>query len=130
MKPHYTSFGKRDLEKFAQKKKKDDQKESEHEADEPKPDQAASAVLTGPFAVINPIQTCVGPIGEFQLDPDNFPRHPSVVLFGQRRTGKTFTLRHIMAACFSDIPFGIVLTRTSMNGFWQRKCFLPRTDIF
>jgi len=72
------------------------------------------------FAVVNPIPSIFGPVGEFVMKPESFPMHPSVVDFGKRRTGKSFTFRWILYNCFRDIPFGVVLTNTSFNGFWQK----------
>ena len=69
---------------------------------------AEANALGGAFTVVDPIPSCVGPIGRFQATRDNFPLHPAVVLFGKRRTGKSYTLRDIMYHCFRDIPFGIV----------------------
>ncbi len=71
------------------------------------------------FAIINPIPTIVGDIGEFQLIPGIFPVHAAVALFGKRRTGKSYTLRWWMYNCFRHIPFGCVFTNTTINGFWQ-----------
>lgn len=80
---------------------------------------AEAEALGGVFSLIDPIPTVVGPIGRFPAVPEAFPLHPAIVAFGKRRTGKTFTTRDIFYHCFQDIPFGIVLTRTKMNGFWQ-----------
>ena len=88
--------------------------------EQPNPENVAEANALGEvFAIVNPIPSCVGPIGQFQVNIDHFPLHPAVCLFGKRRTGKTFTLRDFMAKAFKDIPFGIVLTQTHQNGFWQ-----------
>lgn len=103
----------------AQPKNKEDDKEMEEEHAE---------LLQGPFAVVEPIDTVVGPIGKFIMEPDNFPTNPSVILFGKRRTGKTFTLRDIMYHCFRDIPFGICMSGTSYNGFWQE--YMPSSLVF
>lgn len=103
---------------------KKDEKEDEHDA---APEQQTE-LLDGPFAIVDPIDTIVGPIGKFIMEPENFPMHPSVILFGKRRTGKTFTLRDIMYHCFRDIPFGICMTGTSYNGFWQE--YIPATLVF
>jgi hypothetical protein len=87
-----------------------------------------SEPLEGAFALVEPIPTCVGPIGKFVAEPDMMPLCPSIVAFGKRRTGKSFTFRDIMYHCFRDLPFGIVLTRTKMNGFWQR--YVPPRFVF
>lgn len=81
---------------------------------------AEAQALGGGFALYDPIETCVGPIGRFLAEPENFPLHPAVALFGQRRTGKSYTLRYLMFKCFRDYPFGMVLTRTKMSGFWDQ----------
>lgn len=84
--------------------------------------------LEGAYALIEPIDTCVGPVGKFNAIPDSMPLSPSIVAFGKRRTGKSYTFRDIMYRCFRKIPFGIVLTRTKMNGFWQR--YVPPHFVF
>lgn len=76
-------------------------------------------VLTGAFAMVEPIQTVVGPVGKFLMQPENFPLHPSVIFYGKRRTGKSFTARDMLAKCFRHIPFGICCSGTAYNGFWQ-----------
>jgi len=58
------------------------------------------------YKIVNPIATSAGPIGQFIPTPDAMPNHPSIVLFGKRRTGKSFSLRSIMYHCFRDVPFG------------------------
>lgn len=79
--------------------------ETDESAEEKIPNQPRQ--LSGDvWAMQNPIQTCVGPIGEFILTPESFPKHPSVCLFGKRRTGKSFSLRWIMFNCFRHVPFG------------------------
>ena len=85
-------------------------------------------VEDGIYPIINPVQTMLGPIGEFIVEPENFPVHCSMGLFGKRRTGKSFSLRWIMYNAFKDTPFGIVLTRTDLNGFWQ--AYIPSKYVF
>jgi hypothetical protein len=93
------------------------EKEEKQKEDRPKP--------TGQyFDIINPVNTVVGPIGEFQVLEENFPIHAAVALFGKRRTGKSYTLRWWMFKCFRKIPFGCVFTNTSINGFWQVGYFI------
>ena len=58
------------------------------------------------YEIVDPIQTSAGLIGQFIPTPDAMPNHPSIVLFGKRRTGKSFSLRSIMFNCFRDVPFG------------------------
>jgi hypothetical protein len=65
------------------------------------------------FLVQNPIATPLGPVGEFLRQPDALPMFPAVVLFGQRRTGKSYSLRELMYLCFRHFPFGIVLSDTA-----------------
>jgi len=81
---------------------------------------AEIVALGGLYSLVDEIDTIVGPIGRFPMVTENFPLHPSLCLFGQRRTGKTYTLRYIMYHCFRHIPFGIVLSQTTENGFWQK----------
>lgn len=73
-------------------------------------DEDGDEMLSGAFALINPINTICGPIGEFQMEPQNFPRHPSVLFYGKRRTGKSFSCRDMLYKCFADYPFGICCT--------------------
>lgn len=90
--------------------------------------QSKGEMLTGPFAIINPIPSIVGPLGEFQCIPENFPLHPAIVGFGKRRTGKSYTFRDVLFKAFRDIPFGICMTGTSYNGFWQK--YIPSKFVF
>jgi hypothetical protein len=62
------------------------------------------------------------------MTSENFPKHPSLCLFGKRRTGKTFSLRWIMYNCFRHIPFGICCSQTAMNGFWQT--YIPSQYVY
>jgi len=39
--------------------------------------------------------------------------------FGKRRTGKSTTITNIAYHCFSDIPFGIVMSDTAYAGYWE-----------
>lgn len=82
----------------------------------------------GVYQPVEPIQTCIGPIGKFVLQPGVFPRHASMGFFGKRRTGKSFSLRWIMYNCFRHIPFGVCFTNTSINGFWQT--YIPPFLVF
>lgn len=123
-KPASAAVKKRFLKGGASSWKKGEPKE---EDDGPKPEQQGE-LLEGAFEMIEPIDTIVGPIGKFKMEPENFPMHPSVILFGKRRTGKTFTLREIMFKCFKDIPFGICMSGTSYNGFWQE--YIPAALVF
>lgn len=87
---------------------------------------AEANALGGVYAIQDPIDTIVGPIGRFQAVPEALPLHPAMVGFGKRRTGKTFTFRDIFYNCLRDKPFGIVVTRTKMNGFWQVSLFTSK----
>ena len=81
-------------------KKEDDDKKAQ------KPNVKGQSSIPPMFRPQNPIQTIVGPVGEFIALPEYFPEHPSMVVFGKRRTGKTFFLRWLMSKAFRDIPFG------------------------
>lgn len=53
---------------------------------------------------------------------DNLPSHPTIVAFGQRRTGKSTSFDNLLFHCFCDhLKFGIVMTETKRNGFWQER---------
>lgn len=80
-------------------------KEDDREKDQ-KPVVKGQSSIPPMFRPQNPIQTIVGPVGEFIASPEYFPEHPSMVVFGKRRTGKTFFLRWLMSKAFRDIPFG------------------------
>lgn len=82
----------------------------------------------GPFAIIDPIQTRLGPIGKWIPDLEHLPKSPSIVAFGKRRTGKSFSCRWILYNCFRHIPFGIVCSHTSFDGFWQQ--YVPEKFVF
>ena len=84
--------------------------------------------LTGAFAMVDPIQTPIGPIGQWILSPENLPLHPSILIYGKRRTGKSYTARWILFNCFRDYDFGIVCTGTYYNGFWQK--YVPGFLVF
>ncbi len=61
--------------------------------EQPNPENEAEANALGEvFAIVNPIPSCVGPIGQFQVNIDHFPLHPAVCLFGKRRTGKSLPM--------------------------------------
>lgn len=127
MKP-YSATNKEKNAKFKEKafRKKE---ESSEEASSEEIEMATDVTqLEGPFAVVDPIDTCIGPIGRFQLVEESFPTHPSVVLFGKRRTGKSFSLRDMLFHCFRDVPFGVVLTRTRQSGFWQQ--YFPSKFVY
>ena len=121
-KPKYSKVEKKDHEKFFQRPKDID----------PKADLAENLAeverLGGLYALDDPIETIYGPIGRFPMVPEAFPLHPSMCFFGQRRTGKTFTLDYLAEKILRDIPFGIVMTMTIENGQWQQR--VPSRFVF
>ena len=74
------------------------------EKEEEKPKE--QKLLNNFYSIENPISTCIGEIGEFDPKPEAFPNHPSVGLYGKRRTGKSYTLRCLLYNCFRHVPFG------------------------
>lgn len=89
------------------KKEKEEAEKAKATAVEPRAAAAAQPLPAHPaFQIINPIDTILGPIGQFLPLPDYLPNHPSVGLFGKRRTGKSFLLRWLMYRCFRHYPFG------------------------
>lgn len=75
-----------------------------------------------------PLQTSFGPIELFEATEDNIPLHPTIMACGKRRTGKTTSLDNLMEKTMRHIPFGIVMTATKMNGFWQTR--VPERFVF
>lgn len=75
-----------------------------------------------------PIDTSFGPIEEFEATEENIPLHPTIMACGKRRTGKTTSLDNLMEKTMRHIPFGIVMTSTKMNGFWQTR--VPERFVF
>jgi len=106
---------------FKQKKKKDEGADAEQEC---APAETPTEVLGPAFAIVEPIDTIVGPLGKFQIKEENFPWHCALGLFGKRRTGKTFSLRWLLYNAFRRCPFGVVFTNTKINGFWQVSIFI------
>lgn len=80
------------------------------------------------YQLIEPIETALGPIPRFIATPEAMPTHPSIGLFGKRRTGKSWTARDWCFNCFQDVPFGVVCTDTKQNGFWQQ--YFPERFVF
>lgn len=74
------------------------------------------------------IQTVIGPMFEYEATIENVPLHPSIVSFGKRRSGKSTSMDNWMMHCLKHLPFGIVMTRTKMNGFWQQR--VPERFVF
>lgn len=89
---------------------------------------ADSSELQGAFEIVDPIPTVIGDIGRFVPDIQHLPLHPSVIAFGKRRTGKTFTTRDLLFKCFRHIPFGVVFSGTAFSGFWQT--YVPKRFVF
>lgn len=118
-----------DKRKLLQPRKPQDSDRNDGDDKEfPKHQQQFEPILTGAFAMVNPIETCLGPIGQFILKPENFPSHPSILFYGKRRTGKSFSARWILFKCFKDYPFGICCTGTYYNQFWQQ--YIPSFLVF
>lgn len=67
------------------------------------------------------IPTMFGPLEKFEAIEENVPNHPAVLLAGKRRTGKSTTLDNFLSKTARHIPFGIVMTDTPENGFWQQR---------
>ena len=76
----------------------------------------------------NVIHTHLGPVYEFEATEENIPMHPSILAAGKRRTGKSTSLDNLMEKTMQHIPFGIVMTETKMNGFWQTR--VPERFVF
>ena len=89
---------------------------------------ADASELQGAFEIVDPIPTVIGNIGRFVPDIEHLPKHPSVIAFGKRRTGKTFTTRDLLFKCFRHIPFGVVFSGTAFSGFWQT--YVPKRFVF
>lgn len=45
---------------------------------------------------------------------------PTLTIFGARGTGKTFLARNLMYLMRKKYPFGMVMSATAYNGFWQK----------
>jgi hypothetical protein len=65
---------------------------------------------------------------EYEPLIENIPMHPSIVSFGKRRSGKSTSVDNFLFHCVQDIPYGIVITRTKSNGFWQTR--VPERLVF
>jgi hypothetical protein len=97
--------------------------ESEDSSDEEVPEISLGGEAVPPAvetALVNPIQTCMGPIGEYVAEVENCPPYPTIASFGARRSGKSTSFANYMKECFGHYAFGLVLTRTKSNGFWQQ----------
>lgn len=65
------------------------------------------------------VKTSCGTFSEFVPVPENIPDHPSIALYGQRRTGKSTSLVNWIYHLGRDVPFGLVMSNTAFSGFWQ-----------
>lgn len=54
------------------------------------------------------------------FDPSIIKHDSTVVLFGKRRTGKSFMMRDILWHKRDVYPYYLVFTMTKINGFWQK----------
>jgi len=107
---------------------KRDEKAEFLKIDKPRKKKQKDSPDSDPFAIVDPIDTCVGPIGRWIPDIEHLPKSPSIVFFGKRRTGKSFSGRWILYNCFRHIPFGCVFSHTSFDGFWQQ--YVPPKFVF
>lgn len=53
------------------------------------------------------------------LDPDCIPDDAFIAVFGKRRTGKSFLIRHLLYLKRHRFRHGLVITKTKHNGYWQ-----------
>lgn len=107
-------------EKLPPKEKEEERgdESSSEESDEADCDAEKTEVVENEGTVV---QTVVGPISEFQAIEENIPNHPAILFAGKRRTGKSTTCDNLMEKTMQHIPFGIVMSETTMNGFWQKR---------
>lgn len=107
-------------------------KEEEHSSSSEEEEDAHPVTdsKTGPSKELrnNPVNTIVGPVFEYIADPENVPLHPSIVSFGKRRSGKSTSMDNWFFHCIQDVPFGLCITRTKGNGFWQTR--IPERFVF
>lgn len=78
--------------------------------------------------MVGGVKTPIGPLFEYQPILENVPQHPSIVSYGKRRSGKSTSMDNWLFHCLQHLPFGIVMTRTKMNGFWQQR--VPDRFVF
>lgn len=107
--------------------KEDEPLDESDESDEEQQQQQRRPAAPKPSAS-GELPTVCGPIGIFEAIPENIPLHPSILAAGKRRTGKSTSLDNLMIRTMQHIPFGIVMTETSVNGFWQRR--VPPRFVF
>jgi len=101
-------------------KAEDDETPAEYRMRNP-PIAAEGPVVNSAADTSSAIATICGPIDEFQATEENIPRHPAILAAGKRRTGKSTSLDNLMEKTMQHIPFGMVMTETSYNGFWQKR---------
>lgn len=53
---------------------------------------------------------------------------PTIISFGKRRSGKSWITRHCLSLLRDRYPFGLVMSGTAHNGFWQHH--VPDTYIY
>jgi hypothetical protein len=53
------------------------------------------------------------------FNPEMIPDDATCVLFGKRRTGKSFMMRYILWHKRKVYPYGLVFSKTKFNFFWQ-----------
>lgn len=76
----------------------------------------------------NPLKTCLGDTYDFKPGPQCMPRFPTILFFGERRSGKSFAARDLLTKSWKEIPFGVVLTYTKVNKYWDD--YVPERWIF
>lgn len=60
-------------------------------------------------------------------DPKEFQPDKLLVFFGKRRTGKSFCMRDLLFRGRKNFPYGLVVTNTKFNGYWQHH--VPKNYI-
>lgn len=55
-----------------------------------------------------------------RFDPSTIRHDATVVLFGKRRTGKSYALRELLWYKKDVYPYYLIFTGTKINGFWQK----------
>lgn len=113
--------------KHAQKEEEHSEEDSGEETEDAHP---VTDDKKGPTKEIRTgaIKTVLGPIYEYIAEPENVPSHPSIVSFGKRRSGKSTSMDNWFFHCIRDVPFGLCITRTKGNGFWQKR--IPERFVF
>jgi hypothetical protein len=65
------------------------------------------------------LETRVGKIPMFDCSEDNMPRDATCCFFGKRRSGKSTTIFNLAMHVLKDIPFGLVMSNTTITGTWE-----------